>query len=70
MIITISLFVLALLLIVLILLQSRGAGLGQVFGGSGGVYLVKRGIEKKLFIATIIVSILFFGLALIAVFVK
>jgi len=57
-------FVLGLLLILAILLQNRGAGLGGVFGGSGGVYLAKRGLEKKLFIATIVISILFFATSL------
>jgi len=46
------------------LMQNRGAGLGGVFGGSGGVYLSKRGLEKKLFIATIVISILFFATSL------
>ena len=62
--IKIAQLVLALLLIVVILLQNRGTGLGGVFGGGGGVYLTKRGLEKKLFIATIIIAILFFGLSL------
>lgn len=52
--------VLSILLVTVILLQNRGGGLGEVFGGSGGgVYLTKRGVEKKIFVATIIVAILF-----------
>jgi len=51
-----------------ILLQSRGAGLGNVFGGSGGVYLTKRGLEKKLFIATIVLAALFLLVSLAAFF--
>jgi preprotein translocase subunit SecG len=54
----------ALLLMVAILMQSRGAGLGGVFGGSGGVYLTKRGLEKKLFIATIVLAVVFILLSL------
>jgi protein translocase SecG subunit len=54
----------AVLLMVTILLQSRGASVGGVFGGGGAVYQTKRGLEKKLFIATIILSIIFFGAAL------
>ena len=38
--------VIAILLMVAILLQNRGTGVGGVFGGTGGVYLTKRGIEK------------------------
>ena len=54
----------AIFLMVVILLQSRGASVGGVFGGEGAVYQTKRGLEKKLFIATIILSIIFLGTAL------
>jgi preprotein translocase subunit SecG len=56
--------VISVLLIVVILLQNRGAALGGVFGGSNAVFLTKRGIEKKLFILTIILAILFFAVSL------
>ena len=59
--------VIAVLLIVVILLQNRGAGLGGVFGGSGGVYLTKRGLEKKLFILTIVLAVAFFGLSIYSI---
>lgn len=51
----------AILLIVVILLQNRGSGVGGVFGGGGGggVYMTKRGLEKKLFNATIILAVVF-----------
>ena len=49
---------------VAILLQARGTGLGVTFGGGGNVYRTKRGVEKKLFQLTILLSILFFGVAL------
>lgn len=54
----------AILLIIVILLQSRGSGLSGVFGGSGNVFMTKRGFEKKLFVATIILSIIFFIISL------
>jgi len=54
----------AILLMAAILMQNRGAGLGGVFGGSGGVYLTKRGLEKKLFIATIVLAVIFILLSL------
>ncbi|MFH1089854.1 MAG: preprotein translocase subunit SecG [Candidatus Uhrbacteria bacterium] len=63
-ILNISQAVLALVLIICILLQARGTGLGAAFGGSGNVYRTKRGVEKKLFQATIVVAILFFGVSL------
>ncbi|MDP3836590.1 MAG: preprotein translocase subunit SecG [bacterium] len=62
--IKISQIAVSILLIIVILLQNRGAGLGSAFGGSGGVYLTKRGLEKKLFTATIVLAVLFFGLSL------
>ena len=62
--IKIAQIVIAVLLMVAILMQNRGAGLGGVFGGSGGVYLTKRGLEKKLFIVTIILAAIFILLSL------
>lgn len=59
--------ILSITLIVLVLLQSKGAGLGGIFGGDGGVYRTKRGVEKTFHQATIVLSILFFVLALISV---
>ncbi len=62
--------VVSILLMVSILLQNRGTGLGSAFGGSGGVYLTKRGLEKKLYIATIVLAIIFIGLSLGIFFIK
>jgi len=59
----------AILLMLAILLQNRGAGLSGVFGGSGEVYRSKRGAEKILFTATIVLSVLFFALALAGILV-
>lgn len=56
--------VFAALLVVCILLQARGAGLGAAFGGDSNIYRTKRGVEKRLFQATIIVVILFLGVSL------
>jgi preprotein translocase subunit SecG len=56
--------VLAVLLTTAILMQSRGAGLSTVFGGEGNIYRTKRGFEKFLFVGTIILSVLFLGVAL------
>ncbi len=62
--IKIAQIVVSILLMVAILLQNRGTGLGGVFGGTGGVYLTKRGLEKKLFIATIVLAVIFILLSL------
>ncbi|MFA7245387.1 MAG: preprotein translocase subunit SecG [Candidatus Magasanikbacteria bacterium] len=56
--------VLAVLLILVILLQQKGSGLGSAFGGSGTVYTTRRGLDKVLYQATIVISILFFILAI------
>ncbi len=56
--------VISVLLIVVILLQNKGAALGGVFGGNNAVFLTKRGIEKKLFVATVILAVLFFAISL------
>ena len=57
-------FVVAILLVTSILFQNRGSGLGGTFGGEGNVFRTKRGVEKRLFEASIVLAILFFGLAL------
>ena len=56
--------IIAILLMLAVLLQNRGVGLSGVFGGSGNIYRTKRGIEKKLFILTIILAVLFFLISL------
>ena len=55
--------VVAVLLIVFILLQQRGTALGSAFGGEGGFYATRRGIQKKIFWATIVFGVLFVVLA-------
>lgn len=57
------------LLIIAILLQSRGTGLGSTFGGEGNVYRTKRGLEKILFRSTIVFAVVFLGLALATIIV-
>lgn len=49
----------AFLTIALILLQQRGASLGAGFGSSGELYTTRRGLEKSLFVTTIITSVVF-----------
>ena len=55
--------VISILLVVAILLQQRGTGLSATFGGEGNVYRTKRGLEKVIFAATIILAALFFATA-------
>lgn len=55
--------VISILLIAAILLQQKGVGLGAAFGGSSNVYSTKRGVDKILFRATIVLAVLFFATA-------
>jgi protein translocase SecG subunit len=57
--------VVAVFLIIFILLQQRGTALGSAFGGEGGFYATRRGIQKKIFWATIVSGALFVILALL-----
>lgn len=52
--------ILAALLVTCVLLQQKGSGLGSAFGGAGVIYSTKRGIEKIIFRATIVLAVLFF----------
>ena len=48
-----------LIMILFILLQARGATLGAGFGSSGELYTTRRGLDKSLFEATVILSVIF-----------
>jgi preprotein translocase subunit SecG len=61
----IALIITSIALIISVVLQSKGVGLGGLTGqDAGGVYSARRGVEKLLFKATIILSIVFVGLVL------
>jgi protein translocase SecG subunit len=64
MIIRIIQAIIGVLIIVLILLQERSTGLSGIFGGEGGFYQTRRGIEKIIFISTIVLAIIFIALSL------
>jgi len=51
----------SIMLIIAILLQNQGSGLGSAFGGESNFYRTKRGAEKLLFYTTIILAIIFVG---------
>lgn len=55
----IIILVTAVLDILLILLQQRGASLGAGSGSSGELYTTRRGLEKSLFVTTIIMTVIF-----------
>ena len=58
-ILEITTFIPAILAIILILLQQRGASLGAGFGSSGELYTTRRGLEKSLFVTTIVFIVIF-----------
>ncbi len=59
--------ILSVVLIVLVILQSKGGSLNRMFGGEGGVYKTRRGFEKTLFNVTIGLIVAFFIFSLLSV---
>lgn len=61
--------ILAIVLIVLVLVQTKGSDLGGFFGGggdSGGSFRTRRGVEQTLHVVTIYTSVVFFIITLLA----
>ena len=58
------------LLIVVVALQNKSSGLSSVFGGGGNIVQTRRGLEKWLFYATIVLGIIFVGLNIALLFIK
>ncbi len=57
---SIAQIIVSIILIVLILLQERSSGLSGIFGGGGGeFYSQRRGLERIIFIATIVSAVVF-----------
>lgn len=57
--------ILGILLIVVIIIQQKGSGLGSAFGGDLSFYRTKRGAEKLLFYSTIAIAVTFILFSLI-----
>lgn len=62
---SIALIVVCVLLVSSILLQNRAEGLGKMFGGGGEVFRTKRGLEKFLYVFTIVLIVLLVILSLV-----
>ncbi len=58
--------VVAVALILIVLLQVRGGGLGGIFGQADTVYRTKRGVEKTLFQLTIVLVVIFVILSIVS----
>lgn len=67
----ITAIIVSVVLIVLILLQVKGGGLGSLFGGESGLGITRtrRGLERTLFQLTIVMSIVFLAISIVAVLV-
>ena len=65
--VTFAQIVVSILLIISVLLQNRGSGLSAAFGGDFGGYYTKRGVEKFLFFASVVLGVCFIGLAIASV---
>ena len=67
----IALIITSVTLIISVILQSKGAGLGGLTGAdTGGVYTARRGIERTLFWVTIVLAVIFFALAIATVLIQ
>lgn len=62
--------VVSVLLIAAILIQNRSSGLSSTFGGQGAISTTKRGAEKVVFRATIVLAVLFVAAAVAFIFVR
>ncbi|OGE64780.1 preprotein translocase subunit SecG [Candidatus Daviesbacteria bacterium RIFCSPLOWO2_02_FULL_36_7] len=68
-VISIIQIILGILLVLIIIIQQKGSGLGTSFGGDMSFYRTKRGAEKLLFYATIGLSLAFIIASLIGLLV-
>jgi len=62
--IQIAQIILSVLLLLILLLQLRGGGLGSIFGADQSEYRTRRGVEKSMFQLTIVLAAIFFGLSI------
>ena len=59
----------SILIVIFILIQGRGAGLGSAWGGGGETFQTRRGIEKLTMQLTVFLIIVFFIISVINFFV-
>ena len=59
--------IVSIVLIVVVLMQSKGSNIGAVFGGGdSSIYRTRRGLEKRLFQFTIIIAVVFLLLSIVS----
>lgn len=62
--------VLSIVIVLMILIQGKGGGLGSAWGGGGEMFQTRRGIEKVTLRLTVILIVIFLLISLINLFVK
>jgi len=62
--------ILSVLIVIFILIQGKGAGLGSAWGGGGEMFQTRRGMEKIILWLTAIFIVIFLVVSLINLFVK
>jgi protein translocase SecG subunit len=60
----------SIIIVALILIQGRGAGLGSAWGGGGEMFQTRRGIEKITLRMTTVMIVVFLVISIINFFVK
>jgi len=61
----IALIIISVLLILSVIIQSKGAGLGGLTGAdTGSIFTARRGVERTLFWVTIVLSVVFFAIVI------
>ena len=61
----IALIIISVLLILSVILQSKGAGLGGLTGAdTGSIFTARRGVERTLFWVPSVLSVIFFALVI------
>ena len=63
----IAIIILSVMLILVILTQTKGSGFSGAFGGdTSSIYRTRRGIERTLFNFTIIIGVVFLAVSILA----
>ena len=62
--------ILSAIIVVLILIQGKGAGLGSAWGGGGELYQTRRGLEKFTFRLTVVLVVVFLIMSVVNLFLK
>jgi protein translocase SecG subunit len=71
MILSIIQIVLALVLVALVLLQERSAGMSGIFGGDGGgYYQTRRGMERMALWSTVVLAVIFAAISIAQLYLR